>query len=420
MAASLSLDEKLSILMGLAADDHDGAGLPPRLRHAGDVGALRPLNLRAVRAGGGRRTLLRVLMTNACSFNCHYCPMRRDREMPRTLLKPHELVRIFLGARARGWCDGLFITTGIPGRPTAVIDELITVLELLRDRHSFTGYIHVKMPPGGDGAQIERLTALASRVSINLETPCGATLSRIAPEKDLATTLVSLERVRREVNGAREAERAGRPRDPRRPGGTAGMTTQFIVGATADDDRAILDRVRALYAGGGVHHAHFSAFRPIRDTPMDGVRAAPALREHRLYQADYLMRQYGFAATEVVFAGDGNLPLAHDPKAAWALAHPERFPVDVRTASAEVLMRVPGIGPASARRIVAERRQTALRDLGDLRRIGVVTARAAGFLTIGGRRLSSVRWAEQLPLWSAESDVGARTRVYEVSPGTFR
>src|SRR5206468_6023263 len=133
------LEQKLDVLMALAVDDRDGP-LPPRLRNTKSVGALGPLNIRDLRTGAGRRTrLLRVLMTNACSFNCHYCPMRRDRELPRTLLKPEELVRIFLGAVARGWCDGLFVTTGIPGRPTQVVDDLIRVLELLRERHEFTG-----------------------------------------------------------------------------------------------------------------------------------------------------------------------------------------------------------------------------------------------------------------------------------------
>jgi len=168
MTTELDLDAKLAILMSLAATDREGfpgrdpsMPLPPRLRHANEVGALRPLNFRTVRAGAAGRmtTLLRILMTNACSFNCHYCPMRRDREMPRTLLKPEELVRIFLAARQRGWCEGLFITTGIPGRPMKVMDDLIRVLELLRERHHFTGYIHVKIVPGAEQAQIERITA---------------------------------------------------------------------------------------------------------------------------------------------------------------------------------------------------------------------------------------------------------------------
>ena len=198
------------------------------------------------------------------------------------------------------------------------------------------------------------------------------------------------------------------------------MTMQFVVGATPDSDRAIMNKVTELYAGGGIHHAHFSAFRPIRDTPLEQRPATPALREHRLYQADWLVRRYGFAASEVVYEKDGNLTLDHDPKSAWALAHPERFPLELKTASEEELVRVPGVGPVSARRIVAERRATALRGLADLRRLGVLTNRAAGFLTLGGRRLAAVRWTEQLGLWRAEDEVGSRHTVYDVSPGTFR
>ncbi|HEY5940758.1 MAG TPA: radical SAM protein, partial [Gemmatimonadales bacterium] len=207
------LDQKLDILMSLAADDREG--LPPRLRHTKDVGALRPLNIRSLRPGPGMRmSLLRILMTNACSYNCHYCPMRRDRPMPRTLLKPEELVRIFLGAHQRGWCQGLFITTGIPGRPVKVMDDLIQVLELLRERHHFGGYIHVKLVAGSETGQIDRLTALASRVSLNFEAPCGKSLAQIAPDKNFSITLHDFERVRSLVVREREARAHGRPSDP--------------------------------------------------------------------------------------------------------------------------------------------------------------------------------------------------------------
>lgn len=424
----LDLDAKLAILMSLAADDREGAGgrdpsLPPRLRHANEVGALRPLNIRTVRPANGHgapKTLLRILMTNACSFNCHYCPMRRDRDMPRTLLKPEELVRIFLSAHRRGWCQGLFITTGIPGRPVKVMDDLIRVLELLRERHFFRGYIHVKMIPGADAAQIERITALATRVSLNLEAPCGASLASIAPDKSFGTTMATLESARLHVLRGRGEEAAGRPRDDLHPGGTAGMTMQLIVGASPDTDRTIIGKVSELYAGGGIHHAQFSAFRPIRDTPMEEQRATPVLREQRLYQVDHLLRRYGFTKDEVVYGEDGNLPLSLDPKIAWALTHPERFPVEIRTASRAELVRVPGIGLGTAKRIVAERHTTIFRGLADLRRIGVVTARAAGFITLGGRRLQTVKWAEQLGFWRPEEEVGAHQLVYDVSPGTFR
>jgi predicted DNA-binding helix-hairpin-helix protein len=415
----MDLEQKLDVLMSLAADDREG--LPPRLRHTKEVGALRPLNIRNLRpAPGTRMSLLRILMTNACSYNCHYCPMRRDRPMPRTLLKPEELVRIFLEAHRRGWCQGLFITTGIPGRPTKVMDDLIQVLELLRERHRFGGYIHVKLVPGGDMEQIDRLTLLASRVSLNFEAPCGASLAQIAPEKSFSTTLHDFERVRKLVVLEREGQAQGKPRDALHPGGASGMTMQFVVGATADTDRSLLGTISGLKAEGGVHHPHFSAFRPISDTPLEGVPATPALREHRLYQASYLLGSYGFGLEEVVYGSDGNLPLALDPKCAWALAHPEWFPVEVTTASYEELVRVPGIGPLASRRIVAQRNGVTLRGLGDLRKLGVLATRAGGFLTLRGRRLQTVRWTEQLGFWAAEDDVGVPHVVYQVSPGTFR
>jgi predicted DNA-binding helix-hairpin-helix protein len=413
------LEHKLDTLISLAADDREGP--PPRLRHTRDVGALGPVNIRALRSrGGGRTRLLRILMTNACSYNCAYCPMRRDREMPRTLLKPEELVRIFLGARQRGWVDGLFVTTGIPSNPVRVMDGLIAALELLRERYRFAGYIHVKLVAGAEPAQIERLTSLASRVSLNLEAPCGQSLARIAPEKSLPVALENLERVRSLVLHERVARTHGRPADPLHPGGAAGMTMQFVVGATPDTDRSLIETVFRLQAGGGIHHAHFSAFRPITNTPMEDVPAAPALREHRLYQADYLLHDYGFTADEVVFEPGGNLPLSVDPKAAWALAHPERFPVEVTGAEYRALIRVPGIGPVAARRILQERRGTVLRGLADLRALGVVTTRAGGFLTLRGRRLQTTRWTEQLGFWAPEEETGAYHLTYQVSPGTFR
>ena len=217
----------------------------------------------------------------------------------------------------------------------------------------------MKLVAGAEAAQIERLTALASRVSLNLEAPCGQTLARIAPEKSLAVSIENLERVRSLVLEERTAQAHGRPRDPLHPGGAAGMTMQFVVGATPDTDRTLIETVGRLQAGGGIHHAHFSAFRPIKDTPMESVPAAPALREHRLYQADYLLHDYGFAAEEVVFGPEGNLPLNVDPKTAWALAHPERFPVEVTTRRLRDARACaghrPGGGTAPGRRAVGVR-----------------------------------------------------------------
>ena len=196
---------------------------------------------------------------------------------------------------------------------------------------------------------------------------------------------------------------------------------QFVVGATPDTDRTILGAVTQLYARRGIHHAHFSAFRPIRNTPMEHVRATPALREHRLYQVDYLLRDYGFAPRRGRLRRDGNLPLSHDPKTAWAFAHPEHFPLDVRTRVVRgSCSAFPASARRSARRIVAERGSTRMRGLADLRALGVVTTRAGG-LPHARRPAAAVRALDRAArLLAAEEDVGASQRIYEVSPGTFR
>ena len=260
---------------------------------------------------------------------------------------------------------------------------------------------------------------------MNLETPCSATLTPIAPEKTFETTLVTLRRAQSQGCVRRTSEERARTamRDAcLHPNGVAGMTTQFVIGANPghgqDDHR---QDEPDLYAAGGVHHAQqFSAFRPIRETPMENVRATPAVREHRLYQADHLLRRYGYTRDELVFDGAGNLPLSYDPKVAWALSRRDLFPLDIARASYAELLRVPGLGPIVAKRIVHERRKTAIRGLSDLRRMGAVVSRAAGFLTLNGRQLGADRWLEQLALWTPEEDAGARTRAYEFSPGTFR
>jgi predicted DNA-binding helix-hairpin-helix protein len=232
--------------------------------------------------------------------------------------------------------------------------------------------------------------------------------------------LQNFERVQKLVVAEREARAHGRPRDPLHPGGASGMTMQFVVGATPDSDQSLLRTITRLKAAGGVHHPHFAAFRPIRNTPLEGAPAAPALREHRLYQAAHLLDGYGFKPEEVIFGSSGNLPLGQDPKTTWALSHPEQFPLEITTASYEELVRVPGIGPLAARRVVSQRSGLVLRSLADVRRLGVLTNRAAGFLLLHGRRLQTERWREQLGFWAPEEDVGAHHVVYEVSPGTFR
>jgi predicted DNA-binding helix-hairpin-helix protein len=269
---------------------------------------------------------------------------------------------------------------------------MLAAIEILRRREGFAGYVHVKLLPGAERDQVVEATRLATRVSLNLEGPNDAVVSALAREKrfsaDLLPSLMLAGRLSRE---ARLEGRAGVA--------PAGTTTQFVVGAQGERDREILGVVGRLERQGLLHHAHFSAFQPVAGTPMESLPATPAAREWRLYQAEHLLRQYGFAVGELSFGDDGNLPLDRDPKTAWALAHPEAFPIHLERAPYEALLRVPGIGPVAARRLVFERRRTLPRDGRDLGRLGVDAERAGYFLALRGRRLRGALPAEQLRLF---------------------
>ena len=258
--------------------------------------------------------------------------MRRDRNMPRALLKPRRArAHLSRGARAAAGARDCSSPPRIPGRPVKVMDDLIQVLELLRDTHHFT-----RLHPREDSAPAprrrrssgSRRSRRASR-SISRRRAASTLTRDRAGEESTTTTLTTLQRARSLVVHGQQLEADGWKRNPLRPGGASGMTTQFVVGATTDSDRTIVERVSELYAGGGIHHVHFSAFRPIRDTPLETRAAAPALREHRLYQTDYLLRYYGFETRDLVYRRRRQSAADRDPKVAWALSHPEHFPVDV-------------------------------------------------------------------------------------------
>jgi predicted DNA-binding helix-hairpin-helix protein len=336
---------------------------------------------------------MRIMQTNACSLSCGYCPTFCGGKVRRTHLSPEEVARVFMDAHRVGRADGLFLTSGVPGRPARMIDRMLASVDLLRRRDGFQGYVHLKLLPGAETAQVEAAVRLASRVSVNLEAPGPAYVRALAREKDFAGDLLP----NLELAGRLMLERH-RARTPAKLG-AVGTTTQFVVGAAGEQDREILSLVTRLERQRLLHHAHFSAFQPVVGTPFEDRAPTPAKRELRLYQAEHLVRQYGFAYDELVFAADGNLPLDDDPKTAWALAHPERFPVEVSRAPYESLVRVPGIGPATARALVEERRRTVIRWSGDLRRAGVDLARAAFFLALRGRRLATSPSPQQLRLF---------------------
>ncbi len=372
--------QRLSILSEAAGLDRD-ANLRAPARVGNQVG------IAGVRLpGGGSTTLMRIMQTNACSLSCGYCPTFCGGKVKRATLSPEEASTTFMEAHRKGLVDGLFLTSGVPGRAEKATDRMLATLEILRRRESFRGYLHIKLLPGAQEAQVEAAARLADRISVNLEAPTDAHVHALAREKDLSGDLLP----KLELAGRLLRERVG----------AAGTTTQFVVGAAGERDREILGVVAGLERRRLLHHAHFSAFQPVVGTPMEGRPSTPAARELRLYQAEHLLRQYGFAWEELPFETDGNLPLDDDPKTAWATAHPERFPIEIERASYAELIRVPGLGPAAARTLVTERRRTLMRGARDLERAGVDVVRAGYFLTLRGRRLATSLPPRQLRLFA--------------------
>ena len=386
-----------------------GAGPAPSAVVDGPVG-IRPLRM----PGGGVSRLMRVMQTNACSLSCGYCPTYCGGKVRRVSLGPEEAAATFMEAHRAGAADGLFLTSGVPGRPRRAMDRMLATIDILRRRERFRGYIHIKMLPGSDDEQVREAVRLASRVSINLEGPSDAVVRRLAAEKDLSGDLLPALELAGRLS--RQARLEGRPG----LAAPAGTTTQFVVGAQGEADRELLGLVSRLERSGVLHHAHWSAFQPVAGTPMEGVAGVPAARELRLYQAEHLLREYGFGFDELVFGTDGNLELDRDPKTAWALDHPASFPVEVLRASREELLRVPGIGPRSADRLLAVRRRTVLRDRDDLRRLGVDVARGGHFMALAGRRLAPRPPAEQLRLFPHGKHLPAVVWKTPVPPCAYR
>jgi putative DNA modification/repair radical SAM protein len=334
---------------------------------------------------GRRVRVLKVLMTNVCDKNCYYCSVRASRDVPRTSFRPEELARAFDRLHRADLVDGIFLSSGVCAGADRTMDRMIACVELIRSQYQFDGYVHLKLLPGVSEAHIERALQLAHRVSVNLEAPNADRLGLIAPHKDFFEELARPMRIAKRLMDASGGRLA-----------PAGQTTQFVVGAAGEPDQEILSTTARLYDELDLRRAYFSAFQPVRGTPLDHQEPTPAWREHRLYQADWLLRFYGFAYEDLVFDGTGNLPRQADPKMLYARAHPELFPVEVNRASREELLRVPGLGPRSVGRILSWRRQGVLRELGDLRKAGAVADRAASFVLLEGRRPP-----HQLPLWEA-------------------
>lgn len=351
-------------------------GIPPR------VDDVTKCVHRAVMPGGKRIALLKTLLTSACERDCHYCAFRQGRDFRRATFSPDELARLFMQMHWSGIAQGLFLSSGVAGGGPNTEDRLIDTAQILRRKYRFGGYMHLKIMPGAERDQVETAMRLANRVSVNLEAPNPTRLGSLAPRKafdvELLQRLRWIEDIRCE-----------------RPGRWPSSTTQFVVGASDESDVELLTTTEFLHREAGVARTYFVAFSPIPDTPLEHHPPASPERENRLYQASFLLRDYGFAAEELPFDRHGNLPLDSDPKLALARQTLSRSPVEVNTASRKELLRVPGIGPKGADSITKARRFGKLRDLGDLHKLGVSPKRVAPFILLDGRRPP-----RQLGLWS--------------------
>ncbi|AEG91099.1 putative DNA modification/repair radical SAM protein [Ramlibacter tataouinensis] len=343
-------------------------------------------------------SLLKILLTNFCLYDCLYCVNRVSSNVRRARFTVDEVVQLTLDFYRRNLVEGLFLSSGIIRGPDHTMEQVVEVARRLRQEHDFRGYIHLKTIPDAAPELLQAAGRYADRLSINIELPTEAGLAQLAPEKDTAGIRRSMARLRVHIDDARgeAAEAAARPlrfvpgAAPRRAAppafAAAGQSTQMIVGADGADDATILATSAQLYGSYRLKRVYYSAFSPIPDASSSLPLAAPPLvREHRLYQADWLMRHYGFEAREITEGGGGMLSLQVDPKLGWALAHPERFPVDLNRAPRELLLRVPGLGVKAVDRLLLARRVRRLR-AEDLKRLRVPTRKVLPFVTTADHR----------------------------------
>ena len=332
----------------------------------------------AVMPNGKSIPLLKTLLTSACERDCYYCPFRAGRDFRRTTLKPAELAHIFMAMHRAGIVEGLFLSSGIAGGGIRTQDKLIDTANILRSKHHFRGYLHLKIMPGADKDQVRQAMQLANRVSLNLEAPNSERLTILAPHKafkeELLQPLIWVEEIRNSKHRVSQ----------RKPS----LATQFVVGGAEESDLELLSTTDYLYRKLGLQRAYYSPFRPVENTPLENKSPTNLQRESRLYQASFLIRDYGFSVEELPFDQEGNLPQNSDPKLSWAKANLNGRPIELNIASKHQLLRIPGIGPRSANAILAIRKQAKINNLEQLRRIGVNPSKALPYILLNGRQPS--------------------------------
>lgn len=323
--------------------------------------------------------LLKTLLTSACERDCYYCPFRAGRDFRRATFKPEEFANLFMELHRRAVAEGMFLSSGIAGGGVRTQDRLLDTADILRNKKGYRGYLHLKLMPGAERAQVERAMQLADRVSVNLEAPNTQRLSRLAPHKEFVEELVTPLKWVQEIRRNQPPGKAWNGRWP-------STTTQFVVGAADESDLELLTTTAWLNQHVGLRRAYYSAFSPVVDTPFENKPPTDPLREHRLYQASFLLRDYGFDLEDMPFTDDGHLPLHSDPKLAWAQIHLTQRPIDINRAERQDLLRIPGIGPHGASTLLNARRTQRIRDLSALTRLGIHAKRAAPFILFDGRR----------------------------------
>ena len=342
-------------------------------------------------ADGRCVTLLKVLMTNSCVYDCKYCVNRRSNDTRRAAFTPRELAELTIGFYRRNYIEGLFLSSGVLRNADYTTEQMIRALRILRQEYGFNGYIHAKAIPGTSPELVQQLGLLADRMSVNIELPSQQGLQTLAPDKTREAILRPMSLIRDKVFESKQELVKYKHAPSFAP---AGQSTQLIVGATKDTDRHILHLTEALYHKYRLKRVFYSAYVPVVENSLLPAldTKPPLLREHRLYQADWLLRFYGFQASELLDEAHPDFNPQLDPKCSWAVAHLEQFPVEIMRADYETLLRVPGIGPTSAKRIVSARRTAHLR-FEDLKKLGVVVKRAQYFVLCDGRAAPGLRFS---------------------------
>ena len=344
-------------------------------------------------ADGRCISLLKVLMTNCCVYDCKYCVNRRSNDTRRATFTPKELADLTIQFYRRNYIEGLFLSSGVLKSPDYTTLRMIESLRILRQEYGFNGYVHAKAIPGTSPELVGQLGYLADRLSVNIELPSQKGLAALAPDKTKSAILAPMRLIQEHGRQNKEELVKYRHAPAFAP---AGQSTQLIVGATEASDRHILHLTESLYDRYQLKRVFYSAYVPVVENPLLPAlhTKPPLLREHRLYQADWLLRFYGFRAEELLDDAHPNFDPMLDPKCYWAVTHPEQFPVEIMTADLERLLRVPGIGPTGARRILSARR-TGLLQFEDLHKMGIVLKRAQFFILCGGRMREGLRFTAE-------------------------